>query len=502
LDNMELVVKKIMIVALICIFSYGVAQSWQLAAESISRPAEEAKSMELFKEAVAAVESKAKYPPTEDELFDSFLDEMLQSLDPHSDYFSPEAFKELMEDQEGHFFGIGVLIAKPTPTSPLLIINPIQGTPAYNAGLRSGDLIIEVEGKLTEKMTTKEAIKMLKGPKGTKVKIKISRSDEEPFQVELERGEIPKMSVSFSLLLNGDIGFVRVMHFGETTVDELKTALDDLAGKGAKAFILDFRDNPGGSLRAAIDMCSLFLKRGRDVVSVRPRKGGERDFVSFGCSRYCQTPVAVLINMGSASASEIVAGALQDNGRATIIGERSWGKGLVQTVTPLRRGAAAITTAHYFTPSGRNIQRSYASRDTYLFPDEEKGDESRGTGGITPDIKVVPPKIPALALKLERERFFLDYIARSNKKGGLKPEDIKSEAFLAGFKAGAVSQKIEFTPEEWQESRDYISKALEREFRTLKENPTAGFEAMIPLDVQIKKALEVLEAELTKEQAA
>jgi carboxyl-terminal processing protease len=499
---LEQIVKKIMILTLIGIFFYGVAQSWQLTMDPTGRPAEEATSMELFKEAVAAVEAKAKYPPTEEELYDSFLDEMLQSLDPHSDYFSPEAFKELMEDQEGHFFGIGVLIAKPTPTSPLLIINPIQGTPAYNAGLRSGDLITEVEGKLTEKMTTKEAIKMLKGPKGTKVKIKISRSDEEPFQVELERGEIPKMSVSFSLILNGNIGFVRVMHFGETTVDELQKALDDLAGKGAKAFIIDLRDNPGGSLRAAIDMCSLFLKRGKDVVSVRPRKGFERNFVSFGCSDYCNTPIAVLINLGSASASEIVAGALQDNGRAVIIGERSWGKGLVQTVTPLRRGAAAITTAHYFTPSGKNIQRSYASRDTYLFPDEENGDESRGTGGIKPDIKVVPPKIPALALKLERERFFLDYIAKLNKKGELKLEEIRSEIFLNSFKAGAISQKIEFTQEEWQESRDYIFKALEREFRTLKENPTAGFEAMVPLDIQIKKALEVLEIELAKEQAA
>jgi carboxyl-terminal processing protease len=491
-----------MILALISIFSYGVAQSWQLAWDGGQRPPEEMKSMELFKEAVVLVKSKAKDPPTEDELFDSFLDEMLQSLDPHSDYFSPEAFKELMEDQEGHFYGIGVLIAKPTPTSPLLIINPIQGTPAYNAGLRSGDLIIEVEGKLTEKMTSKEAIKMLKGPKGTKVKIRISRSDEEPFQVELERGEIPKLSVSYSLILRENIGFVRVMHFGETTVDELKEAMDSLEKQGARAFILDLRDNPGGSLRAAIDMASIFLKRGRNVVSVRPRKSAERNFISFGCSKYCDSPLAVLINLGSASASEIVAGALQDNGRATIIGERSWGKGLVQTVSPMPRGAVAVTTAHYFTPSGKNIQRSYASRDSYLFPDEEGGDDSRGTGGIVPDIKIVPQKIPALALRLERERFFLDYVSRMTKKEGMKLETVKGEAFLNAFKASLAAQKIEFTEAEWKESQDYISRVLVREFRTLKESPTAGFESMIPLDVQIQKAVEVLEAGLTQKQAA
>lgn len=493
---------KLMIAALVCIFSYGVVQSWQLAVEGGAAPSEEAKTLDVLREAVVLVESKAKEPATQDELFNLFMDGMLQSLDPHSDYFSPEAFRELMEDQEGHFYGIGVLIAKPTPSSPLLVINPIQGTPAYEAGLRSGDLIIEVEGKLTEKMTTKEAVKMLKGPKGTRVKIKISRSDEEPFQVELERGEIPKQSVSFSLMLGRDIGYVRVMHFGETTVEELEDALDSLSAKGARAFILDLRDNPGGSLRASVDMCSLFLRRGKSVVSVRPRKGFERNFVSFGCSKYCSTPVAVLINLGSASASEIVAGALQDNGRAVIIGERSWGKGLVQTVTPMKRGAVAITTAHYFTPSGRNIQRSYESRDSYLFPDEEKEDEPRSSGGIIPDIRIVPPKIPALALKLERERFFLDHVSKLTKKGGLKLEDVRSPAFAEAAKSAAASQKIEFTDAEWQESRDYISKALEREFRTLKENPTAGFEAMVPLDVQIKKAVEVLETDLAKEQAA
>jgi len=491
-----------MVVALVCIFTYGVAESWQLGLSGDAVPAEAARPTDVLKEAISLVERKAKEPATEDELFDSFLDEMLQSLDPHSNYFSPEAFRELLEDQEGHFFGIGVLIAKPTPTSPLLVINPIQGTPAYNAGLRSGDLITEVEGQLTEKMATKEAIKLLKGPKGTKVRIKISRSDEEPFEVELERGEIPKMSVSYALVLDGDIGFVRVMHFGETTVDELKKALDDLTAKGARAYVLDLRDNPGGSLRAAVDMCSLFLKKGRGVVSVRPRKGYERNFVSQGCSAYCSAPVAVLINMGSASASEIVAGALQDNGRAVVIGERSWGKGLVQTVTPMRRGAVAITTAHYFTPSGKNIQRNYESRDSYLFPDEEKGDDSRGTGGITPDIKLVPPKIPPLALRLERERFFLDHVSKLMKKDGLRLEDVKSPQFLDAFKAAVSAKKIEFGEKEWQESREYISRALEREYRTLRENPTAGFEAMIPMDVQIKKAVEVLKSDLAKEKAA
>lgn len=493
--------KRLMIVALICIFSYGLAQSWQLAMDKGSGSPRESKPVEVLKEAVGIVEARAKEPATEDELFDGFLDGMLQSLDPHSNYFSPETFRELLEDQEGHFFGIGVLIAKPTPSSPLLVINPLQGTPAYNAGMRSGDMITEVEGKPTEKMTTKDAVKMLKGPKGSKVRIKISRAGEEPFDLELERGEIPKQSVSYSMVLGGDIGYVRVMHFGETTVEELEDALADLTNKGADAFILDLRDNPGGSLKAAVDMCSLFLGRGKPVVSVRPRKGYERNFVSFGCSKYCSIPVAVLVNMGSASASEIVAGALQDNGRAVIIGERTWGKGLVQTVTPMNRGAAAITTAHYFTPAGKNIQRSYESRDSYLFPDEEEEKDTRASGGITPDIKVVPPKIPPLAVRLERERFFLDYVSKRTQKETLTLEDVRKGRFIDEARAAASKEK-EIGDGEWKESREYIARALEREYRTLKENPTAGFEAMVPLDVQIKKAVDILHERVAKEQAA
>ncbi|HNQ77323.1 MAG TPA: S41 family peptidase [Acidobacteriota bacterium] len=493
--------KRLMIVTLVCIFTYGLAQSWQLAMDKGTGSPDDSRPAEILKEAVGLVESKAKEPATQDELFDGFLNEMLQSLDPHSNYFSPEAFRELLEDQEGRFFGIGVLIAKPTPSSPLLVINPIQGTPAYNAGMRSGDMITEVEGKPTDKMTTKEAVKMLKGPKGTKVRITVSRSGENAFGLELERNEIPKQSVSYAILLGGNIGYVRVMHFGETTVDELEEALSGLAKKGASAFILDMRDNPGGSLRAAVDMCSLFLRRGKPVVSVRPRKGYERNFISFGCSKYCSVPVAVLINMGSASASEIVAGALQDNGRAVIIGERSWGKGLVQTVTPMKRGAVAITTAHYFTPSGRNIQRSYDSRDSYLFPDDEGEIDAERSGGIDPDIRVVPPKIPPLALKLERERFFLDFVSKRAQKGDLTIEDVRSGAFAEEARA-AASKDGGMSDTEWKESRDYITRALEREFRTLKEDPTAGFEAMVPLDVQIKKAVETLHEQLAKEQAA
>ncbi len=220
--------KKAMILLLILFFAYGVTQSWQFNVDTPASQKEERELMNLIYDAITQVENSAKYPENDDALFDIVLDEMLQNLDPHSNYFSPESYKELLEDQEGHFFGIGVLISKPSPDSPLIVINPIEGTPAYKAGIRSGDLITEVEGKPTDKMTTKQSVKMLKGPKGTEVTITIRRGEDEPFKIKLKRDEIPKNSVAYNFILEKNIGYVRVSYFGETTAEEVKKALKKL----------------------------------------------------------------------------------------------------------------------------------------------------------------------------------------------------------------------------------------------------------------------------------
>lgn len=489
-----------MIILLVLFFAYGVTQSWQFNFSPPSKNKEEKDLMNLLYDAITQVENSAKYPENDDALFDVVLDEMLQNLDPHSNYFSPESYKELLEDQEGHFFGIGVLISKPSPDSPLIVINPIEGTPAYKAGIRSGDLITEVEGKPTDKMTTKQSVKMLKGPKGTEVTITIRRGEDEPFKVKLKRDEIPKNSVAYYFILEKNIGYIRVSYFGETTADEVKKALKDLKKEGADSYILDLRDNPGGSLKAAVDLCSLFLKEGSDIVSLKPRRGPERKFSSFGCSEFCNVPLTVLINRGSASASEIVAGALKDNSRAKVIGTRSWGKGLVQTVTPLTRGAVAITTAHYFTPSNINIQRSYSSRENYFFPEiDEK--TSEGEGGIVPDIYVVQDEIPSLALKLEIRRLFLDFVTK-NQNHILFKENGKDEILLEKFKESLSQKNLEYVDEDWNKSKSYILLALKREFKTLSENPAAGAKVMMPLDSQVKKAIEILKSQIAMEKAA
>lgn len=492
--------KRAMILLLTIFFVYGVVQSWQNNVFSTFSGKEERELTNLLYDAVSQVEKSAKYPESQDALFNAFLDEMLQALDPHSNYFSPEAYKELLEDQEGHFFGIGVLISKPSPDAPLIVINPIEGTPAYKAGLRNGDLITEVEGKPTDKMATKECVKMLKGPKGTPVTITIRRGDDEPFKVTLKRDEIPKNSVAYYFPIEKNIGYIRISYFGETTFEEVSNALKDLKREGAKSYILDLRDNPGGSLRAAVNLCSLFLKENSKIVSLKPRKGPERNFSSYGCFEFCKVPLVVLINRGSASASEIVAGALKDNQRAKIVGVRSWGKGLVQTVTPLPKGAVALTTAHYFTPSNINIQRNYASRENYFFPELTSKDCER-EGGIEPDIYIDSEEISALALKIEIRRLFLEFATKKQNQQ-IFDDEKGDEMLLDKFKEYLKQKSIEFSDEEWEQSKSYLLHALKREYKTLTENVASGVKIMLPLDAQIRKALDVLKSENAIEKAA
>jgi len=473
---------------------------------------------DLFLQTAALVRDRAASPLTEEELIDGSLEGMLSRLDPHSGYYGPEVYKELLEDQEGKFHGLGMLVTKPSPSAPLLVVSPIPDTPAARAGLRAGDVILEIDQQPTAKMQTREAVRKLKGPAGTAVTLTVGRGSSPPQSYTLKRAPIPKHTVPFSFLLEEGIGYVKVNTFGQTTVDELKGHLQDLVRDGARSFVLDLRDNPGGSLPAAIGVASLFLKDGQEVVSVRGRRLGQvRRFVAEDEGPYVALPLVVLVNRSSASASEIVAGALQDHDRATVLGERTWGKGLVQTVTPLERGAAAITTARYYTPSGRSIQRDYSrSRDAYYFPDQQpegmaaagasagaaaNTDAGRtvfGGGGIAPDTAVEPGKIPELGIRLEQHRAYLDFVSRKI-ESGLTAQRVSSPEFLAEFKAGL--QDEHFTDAEWAASEDYSRKALVREFRTMTQGQGEAYQAMAPLDLPLQKAAELLRPAAAKKAA-
>ncbi|MEI6809191.1 MAG: S41 family peptidase [bacterium] len=298
------------------------------------------------------------------------LNGMLQALDEHSYYMPPAQVEELHETTSGHYGGVGLLIG--LRDGQLVVIAPIEDTPAYKAGVLAQDAILKIDGDITAKMSLSDAVKKMRGPPDTKVSLTIHRRNEpEPRDFQLTRESINVPTVKAARMIREGIGYVRVTQFAEPTADALKNELIALRGKGMDALILDLRSNPGGLLKSARDVAQLFLKKGQLIVSVRERSGkkGEKRFLSEGSWHDTDTLMVVLIDGGSASASEIVAGALQDQKRAALVGDKSFGKGSVQTILPLATAADSairLTTAKYYTPSERVIHKH----------------------GIEPDIKV------------------------------------------------------------------------------------------------------------------
>lgn len=283
----------------------------------------------------------------------------LEALDPHSQYIDAKEFKTINEQFEGNFQGIGIEYSM--LDGYITVISPIPETPSERAGLQSGDKIIKIDGESAYKITTEEVFKKLRGEKGTTVTVQILRDDMEPFDVMLIRDEIPIKSIIASFLIEPEIGYVKINRFANNTVEELEGALDQLEQQGMNKLILDLRNNGGGLLGQAVDMVDLFVSSRDTIVYTRGKISSANEVYYSHNNFYDKSyELVVLINNGSASASEIVSGALQDLDRATIFGERSFGKGLVQRQIPLTDGSAArITIAQYFTPSGRLIQRPY-----------------------------------------------------------------------------------------------------------------------------------------------
>ncbi|MCX7590383.1 MAG: S41 family peptidase [Kiritimatiellae bacterium] len=320
-----------------------------------------------------------KYYVTEktyDELTSGALHGMLQGLDEHSDFLEPEAYQSVQEDTSGKFSGIGIQIG--IRDGVLTIIAPIEDTPGYRAGLQSGDRILRIDGEKTQGMSLRGAVNRLRGPKGTKVTLTITRVDrEEPFEVEIIRDDISVPSVKAARILKDGIGYVRVTQFSISTAASLSEAVKKLEGEGLKALVLDLRGNPGGLLSSAIEVAQLFLKERDLIVTTKGRTGdkGRVESRAGGKVRYTSFPMAVLVNGGTASAAEIVAGALQDNKRAVLVGETTYGKGSVQSVIrlpPDGKSAIRLTTAYYYTPRGRLIHNQGIEPDVpvYLTPEQ------------------------------------------------------------------------------------------------------------------------------------
>jgi carboxyl-terminal processing protease len=355
--------------------------------------------LRLYTAMMGAVEREYVEEVPGDRLVSASIREMLRTLDPHSNFFEQRDYQTMQERQKGKYYGLGITVQ--SIDGNITVVSPFEGTPAHRLGIRAGDVISRIEGEDARGMSIDDAVKRLRGPKGTPVRVTIVRQGyEEPLEFTVIRDEIPLHAVPYAFMVAPKVGYIRLQDFNETTAcrpgdgerceRELERALRQLEREGATSFLLDIRDNPGGLLDQAFAVANLFLEKGQLVVYTRGRsRRDESNYITERESPWSGVPLVVLTSRHSASASEIVAGALQDHDRALIVGETTFGKGLVQTIMPLRnvRGyALALTTARYYTPSGRSIQRDYArtALEEYYAPRDRKAcDEGGGEMKLT-----------------------------------------------------------------------------------------------------------------------
>jgi carboxyl-terminal processing protease len=438
---------------------------------------------------------------------------MLRTLDPHSNFFDPRAFAQLREDQEGKYYGVGMQItARPGKMGKLvtIVLLPMPGSPAFRAGLRPGDVITHVDGKPTEGLNTQQVAELLKGPKGTIVHVTISREgSDEPLQFTITRDEIAKHSVDAAFMLRSGIGYIHISSFNENTNDELTDALHKLNERNLQGLVLDFRGNPGGLLQEAVEVADHFVEKNQLIVYHYGRHSREkRYYANKGTDSVNEYPIVVLINRMTASAAEIVTGALQDHDRALVMGEPSFGKGLVQTVYPLsEKSGLALTTARYYTPSGRLIQRDYRDVSLYDYyyhpqtnPSEHNevrltdgGREVYGGGGIDPDIVVPEPKMTPVQEMLVRHDAFLNFGKSYLAVHKTIPRDFQTtDAVLEEFKQFLNREKIELSDQELQDNLDFIKKRIRLQLVAVIYGEADASQLSVENDYLVQKALEEL----------
>jgi len=467
-------------------------------------------SVRSFTRVLSVVERNYADPVDTDKvIYDGAIPGMLHVLDPHSNFFDPKQYALFREEQEGKYYGVGMVVAQ--RENQTVVQSPFPNSPAFKAGIRPGDVILKVDGKSCTGLTTTEVADLLKGAKGTPVHISLGREGwEKPIEVTVVRDEIPRPGVAYSEMVKPGIGYVHVTTFNETTDSDLKDALKQLNYPKLDGLIIDLRDNGGGLLNQAVGMCDMFLDKNELVVSHRGRSSPERPYYALQGNQGVEVPLVVLVNGGSASASEIVSGAIQDHDRGLIVGETSFGKGLVQTQFPLSENTALLlTTARYYTPSGRLIQRDYKNQTLYDYhynpqppkaPEVKLTDSGRqvfGQGGITPDVAVSTPKAGDFEQLLERRGIFYPLpqgvgdFARYYLSD--RPEITKDfavdDAVIQQFRKYLGNEHVAFTEADIQQNLPWLKWEIKREVFTTVFGLNAGYQVSLDNDPQLDKAI-------------
>ncbi|HET7104732.1 MAG TPA: S41 family peptidase [Terracidiphilus sp.] len=468
-------------------------------------------NLKEFTNVYSIVEQNYAEPITGDKadtaIYDGAIPGMLRVLDPHSNFYDPKAYARMREDQRGHYYGVGMIIQQ--QGNKVYVITPYENTPSYRAGIRPGDVIFAIDGKSAVGMTSDQVAKALKGPKGTHVQVSMLREGHtDPLVFDLIRDEIPHPSIDLAFQIRPGVGYIHITQFQETTGQEFIDALATLGN--IKGLVLDLRGNPGGLLSQAVEVCDHLLAKGQVIVSQRGRAYPDQVYTATHGNGGKTFPIVVLVNRNTASAAEIVTGALQDHDRALVVGETTFGKGLVQTVYNLSENTGlALTTYHYYTPSGRLIQRNYSGVSLYDYYYNHAGalpsnssnrevkftDSGRtvyGGGGITPDEKIESPKNNDFQSELLYRSAFFHFAAHYLADRTVDRNFQVNNEVLKAFKDYLTSQNIPWTEPDIDAVLDWVKVEIRQQIITSQFGQLQGLRVLADWDPMIEKAITYL----------
>lgn len=465
-------------------------------------------AVQNFSRVYRAVEENFADPVTADKgIYSGAIPGMLRGLDPHSNFFDPKFYQRMREDQRGRYYGVGMEVGP--RGANVVVIRPFPGSPAYKAGIRPGDVILEINDKKADGLDTSEVADLLRGPRGTPVQVKMAREGvDKPIPFNIIRDEIPRKSVQDAFWLRPGVMYLDIESFNENTSSEVEENMKRLGEQNVKALILDLRDNPGGLLNEGVAVTERFLRRGQSIVSHRGRASQEKPYLARrGAAPGADYPIVVLVSRSSASAAEIVSGALQDHDRGWVVGENTFGKGLVQTVYPLSENTGlALTTAKYYTPSGRLIQRDYSHTSFFDYyyrkdtgtknlQDVKMTDSGRtvyGGGGIEPDEKIEPQKLNKFQIEVLRKFMVFNFTAKyfGGKEAKLPVGWTTDEATLTQFHEFLLKNNVNFTEAEFTENAQWLKQRIKFEFYTTVFGVDEARKAATADDPTVLRALE------------